>query len=177
MLWIVCKDRFPYFFLASVWYHYPDMLHSHKWIHFFRIPCAESYLSPIHKWAARDQRLRMQVSIINSGNYDYTASAIPSSISPLTLIPSTLPAAVWAEQLPLQSVPVLDTGLCLQHFSFSCIGRQAAAFMYEYVELALVIEAAARLSLQLEEGCFLPAAANKGRETSKQGGYGLLFHL
>lgn len=137
----------------------------------------ESYLSLIHKWATRDQRLRMQVSIINSGNYDYTAPAIPSSISPLTLIPSTLPAAVRAQQLPLQSVPVLDTGLCLQHFSFSCMGRQAAAFMYEYVELALVIKAAARLSLQLEEGCFLPAAANKGRETSKQGGYGLLFHL
>lgn len=54
----------------------------------------ESYLSLIHKWAARDQRLRMQVSIINSGNYDYTAPAIPSSISPLALIPSTLPAAV-----------------------------------------------------------------------------------
>lgn len=57
------------------------------------------------------------------------------------------------------------------------MGRQAAAFMYEYVELALVVKAAAQLSLQLEEGCFLWAAANKSRGTSKQGGYSLLFHL
>jgi len=95
----------------------------------------------------------------------FIASAIPSYISPLTLIPSSLPAAVWVKQLPLQLVPALDTGLCLQHFSFSCMGRQAAAFMYEYVELALLVKAAARPSLQLEEGCFLRAAANKSRGT------------
>lgn len=41
----------------------------------------------------------------------------------------------------------------------------------------MVIEAAAWLPLQLEEGCFLLGAAHRSGETSKQGEYGLAFHL